>query len=70
LLAMPVVAPAVYNYWNKGQLDWKIAVLMALGFVFGSFFGSKLALMIPAATMKKIFGVIMLLSALKLIFGK
>lgn len=70
LLMTPVGILAVYNYYKTGNINIPYAILMALGFVVGAYFGSKVALKISGDTVKKIFGVFMLLVALKLIFGK
>ena len=69
----PVTFLAVYNYHTAGDggnIDWRVAVTVAILFVVGGFLGSKLALQIDQRILKKIFGVFMLLVAIKLIFTK
>jgi len=69
----PVTFLAVYNYHtagNGGNIDWRIAVTVSILFVIGGFLGSKLALQIDQRILKKVFGVFMLLVAIKLIFTK
>lgn len=69
----PVTFLAVYNYHNAGggeNIDWKIALIVATLFIVGGFFGSKLALLIDQRLLKRIFGVMMLIVAIKLIFTK
>ncbi len=70
LMLPPIGALAVMNYYKTGNLNWKYALVIALFFVLGGYLGSKISLAIPAATVKKIFGVFMLFVALKLIFSK
>lgn len=70
VLLLPVGIFAVMNYHRAGQLDWKVALVIGAGFVLGSYFGSRWALGIDPGTVKKIFGVFMIIAALKLIFGK
>jgi uncharacterized protein len=70
LLMMPVVALGVLNYYKQGHVDFKVAFMLAIGFTIGAFFGSKLAIMIPEYALKKVFGVLMLVIAIKLIFWK
>ena len=70
VLLLPVGIFAVMNYHRAGALDWKVALVICAGFVAGSSFGSKWALMIPVDTVKKVFGVFMIIAAIKLIFGK
>lgn len=66
----PVGIMACINYYKAGALDWKFALIIAITFVVGGYFGSKVAIAIDQRMLKKIFGVIMLLAALKLIFSK
>ncbi|MFN8351005.1 MAG: sulfite exporter TauE/SafE family protein [Flavobacteriales bacterium] len=70
VLLLPVGILAVWNYHKAGNLDWRAAMIIAATFVVGAYFGSKLSLSLPPATVKKVFGGVMILAALKLIFGK
>ena len=70
VLMFPVVVLAVRNYWKQGMIDWKIVIVIAVAFVAGGYFGSKGALALPADTVKRVFGVIMLFVAIKLILGR
>lgn len=64
----PVTFLAVYNYHKAGEIDWKLALIASALFIIGGFIGSKLALKVDQLTLKKIFGVLMLVVAIKLIF--
>lgn len=65
----PIGILAAYNYHRADAINWKFAVIIAISFVVGGYFGSKLTLgFISESTLKKIFGSIMLLGAIKLIF--
>ena len=68
----PVTFLAVYNYHKAGggSIDWKVALIVSTLFIIGGFIGSKLALQIDQRMLKKIFGVMMLVVAIKLIFSK
>ena len=69
----PVTFLAVYNYHTAGDggnIDWRVAVLVSALFIVGGFLGSKFALQIDQRMLKKIFGVFMLIVAIKLIFTK
>ena len=69
----PVTFLAVYNYHTAGtggNIDWRIALTVSLLFAIGGFIGSKIALQIDQRMLRKIFGVFMLLVAVKLIFTK
>lgn len=66
----PVTFFAVLNYYKEGYVDWRYAVVISLLFVIGGYLGSKLAISIDQKILRKIFGVIMILVAGKMIFGK
>ena len=66
----PVTFLAVYNYHKAGAIDWKAALIVSVLFVVGGYLGSKIALQIDQKMLKKIFGVLMLIAAIKLIFSK
>ena len=70
VLAVPVTLLAAYNYYSEGYINWKFTLIIAAGFVLGGFFGSKLAISVDQAMLKKIFGVILLIAAFKMFFGK
>jgi uncharacterized membrane protein YfcA len=68
LLSMPVAFAGAYNYYKAGHADWKIAVILALAFVIGGFFGSKVALGLETIVIKRIFAVFMIIIAVKYLF--
>jgi len=66
----PIGILAAYNYWKAGQVNLKFALILAVAFIIGSYFGSKLALNIPQAVLRKIFGILLLLAAAKMLLSK
>jgi uncharacterized membrane protein YfcA len=66
----PIGLFAAYNYYKEGQVNIWYAVIIAISFMVGGYFGSKLALNLPEQLMKKIFAIFLILVALKLIFSK
>ena len=70
VLLLPVGIFAVYNYHRSGNLNWQAALIIGAAFVIGAYFGSKLSLSLDAATVRKVFGGVMVIAAIKLIFGK
>lgn len=66
----PVGIIAAYNYHKAGHVDIKVAIILAVCFLIGSYFGSKAALSLPQPVLKKIFGVLLLLVAVKMLFSK
>tara|TARA_B100000780_G_C21121269_1_gene454239 strand:- start:3419 stop:3793 length:375 start_codon:yes stop_codon:yes gene_type:complete len=68
LMLLPIGILAAWNYYKTGNLDIKAGLLVAAGFVVGGYLGSKLSLSINELTLKRIFGVLMLVIALRIIF--
>ena len=70
VLLFPVGILAVINYYKKGYVNFKFALILIVAFVLGSYFGSLFSISLPESTLKKLFGVLMLIAGLKMIFGK
>jgi uncharacterized protein len=68
MLMLPVGILGVINYYKKGYVDYRIVLILAIGFVIGAYFGSKLAIKLPSDTIKKIFAVVMILVAIRMLF--
>jgi len=66
----PIGIIAAYNYYKAGHVDLKFALILAAAFLIGSYFGSKYALTLPQATLKKIFAILLLVIAAKMLFSK
>ena len=66
----PIGIIAAYNYYKAGHVNIRFAIILAIFFLVGSYFGSKLALTIPQPILKKIFGILLLLVAAKMLFSK
>jgi uncharacterized membrane protein YfcA len=72
VLTLPVVIIASITYYYQCQkmgtpIDLKIIALLAVGFLVGGYFGSKIALAINQETLKKIFAVILFYTAIKML---
>lgn len=66
----PIGIIAAYNYYKAGHVNFTFAIILACAFILGSYFGSKWALTIPQATLRRIFGVLLILVAAKMLFTK
>jgi uncharacterized membrane protein YfcA len=67
LLLLPIGILAVMNYYHKGYVDIKVVGIMCLAFVLGGWVGSKLAVQLSQATLKKIFAVVLFYTAIKML---
>lgn len=70
LFLLPIGILGFLNYYKAGYVDIKTALFIAVTFVAGSYFGSKLAISLDQQIVRKIFGGIILLISIKMIFGK
>ncbi len=68
LLLLPVGILGVLQYYKQGHVDLRVVAILAIGFLAGSYFGSKFALSLPQETVKKIFAIMLLLIAFKMLF--
>ena len=68
ILLLPVGILAVLQYYKQGYINVNYILIVAAAFVAGGFFGSKLALTLSDEKMKKVFAVILMLIAIKMLF--
>jgi uncharacterized membrane protein YfcA len=68
LIMFPVGILGVIQYYKQGHVDFKIVVLLAIGFIVGSFLGSKISLNINQQIVRKIFACLMIFIAIKMLF--
>ena len=66
----PVALLAVLKFAQSGNVDWKAAMLVALGIFLGGYFGATLSLSLSETAIKRVFGVFLIAVAAKLILGK
>ena len=70
LMVPPIGLLAAWTYYTRGFVDLKIAGLICLGFFVGGLVGAKFATEIPDEILRKIFGAVLLVASLKMIFFK
>jgi uncharacterized membrane protein YfcA len=70
LLVPPIGILAAWTYYAQGYVDVKVAALICLGFFCGGLLGAQLATSLSNAVLEKIFGVVLLFIALKMILVK
>ena len=67
-LQLPVGLPSVLVYAHDGYFNWLFAVIMAVGIVFGVFFGSNLAIRLPAKMFKRVYAIFLLGVAIFMVY--
>ncbi len=68
IMLLPVGILAVIQYYKQGYVNFQMVFIIAAAFVLGGFLGSKIALNISDEKMKKVFGLILMLVSLKMLF--
>jgi uncharacterized protein len=66
VLLLPVGILAVMHYYQAGHIQIPAALCIGLGFLFGAYFGSKIALNISVHQVKFFFGILMLVMSIKM----
>ena len=72
VLTLPVVILGFLTYYQECRrmgtpIDLKVVALLALGFVVGALAGSKLAVKVDKELLKKIFAIVLLYAAIRLL---
>jgi len=70
MLLPPVGLLGVWQYYQSGNVNFKVAGILCAGLFVGAYFGGYLANQLSSDTLKKIFGVALLLISIRMIFGK
>jgi len=68
ILLLPIGLLGVMQYYKQGYINISYVIIISLGFIAGSFFGSKVALSISDEKIKKIFAIVMMLISIKMLF--
>lgn len=70
MMVLPVGSLAAFQYYQKGFVDIKASLIMAVFFFVGGYFGAKFATQVPQVLLKKIFASMLVLIAVKMWFQK
>ena len=68
IMLAPIGLLAFINYSREGYTNIKYSLLLLVVFFIGSYLGSRMAVQLPAATLKKVFGGLMLVAGARMIF--
>lgn len=67
ILLLPIGLLGVMQFYKAGYVDIKVTLIIALAFFIGSYFGSRIALSVPQNTLKKMFAILLMLIAVKML---
>lgn len=66
----PVGLLATIVYWKAGNVNFKVAILIALGILLGSWFGATFVHQIPDHITRRAFAILLILVAVKMWVAK
>ena len=69
-LLLPIGVFAFWTYYKAGHVDFKLAMLIAVGFALGGWVGGAYAQHLPAIVLRRGFAVLLVLLAAKLAFPR
>jgi uncharacterized membrane protein YfcA len=70
MMVLPVGALAAFQYYQKGLVDVKTALILAAFFFVGGYFGAKFATQIPQDILRKTFAIMLVGITIKMWFQK
>jgi len=69
LMLPPIGLLAAINYYRSGAINITYALIIAASFFIGGYFGSKIALTLPEAAVRKVFAAFIILMGIKMLLG-
>ena len=70
MMVAPIGLFSAWNYYRNGFVEIKSSAIILIAFFLGSYIGSLIAVNLPAKTLQRIFGFILLAVSIKFILGK
>ena len=67
ILLLPIGLLGVLQFYKAGYVNWRVTAVIAAAFFVGSYFGSRIALSVSQEALKKIFAVLMVIVAIKML---
>ena len=70
MLVPPIGVLAAWAYYQGGFVNMKVAAILCIGFFLGGYLGANVATSIPTKMLEKVFGAVLLLISLKMLFRR
>jgi uncharacterized membrane protein YfcA len=70
LMVPPIGLLAAWTYYKQGYVDIRVAALICAGFFLGGLLGAKLAVGLSNKVLQKVFGSMLFLVSMKMLFSK
>jgi uncharacterized membrane protein YfcA len=70
MMLAPIGIFAVYNYFKAGYINIRFAIVLMIAFIAGAYLGSLSAINISSLWLKRMFGVLIVVVGLRMIFSR
>jgi uncharacterized membrane protein YfcA len=70
MMIPPIGILAAWAYYSQGYVDIRAAGLLCAGFLIGGYLGGKAAVTLSTPALTKVFGAVLLVVSLKMLFSK
>lgn len=70
LLVPPIGILAVTEYYKKGYVDTKAAIIICIGFIIGGYLGGKYSVGLPEQLLRRIFSIVIIVIGIRMYFYK
>jgi len=66
----PIWIGPLVPYWRAGQVNWKLGLVLGFGLAIGGYFGAQWAQTLPVAVLRRCFGGMLMLVALRMLLQR
>jgi len=66
LMVMPIGLLLALEYLKRGEADWRVAVVLGIGFLVGGYLGAAWTAQIPAVLLRRLFGLFLVILGFKM----
>lgn len=70
MLLPPIGLLAAWEYWKRGQADWRAAAWICLGFILGGFLGARFSGALSSGFLRRGFGALMLIAGARMLLWR
>lgn len=70
IVIIPTALTGSYKHYHLGNIDWRLAATLIPLAMAGGYLGAALTQALPAVTLKKCFGGLMIVAGLRLLFAR
>jgi len=70
ILLFPIGLLAFWNYYRNGYVNFRFAIVVMVAFLLGGYLGSLFSAQIPDKALRILFGILLLVVGIKMIFEK